>query len=70
MASARLMEPVYTCAMTGPADSVASLYTVTALPIKSNISGAAGRHVSGLDVSQLSNIPVALRYESPRCGSC
>jgi 116 kDa U5 small nuclear ribonucleoprotein component len=28
MASPRLMEPVYTCAMTGPADSVASLYTV------------------------------------------
>lgn len=28
MASPRLMEPMYTCAMTGPADSVASLYTV------------------------------------------
>jgi U5 small nuclear ribonucleoprotein component len=28
MASPRLMEPIYTCAMTGPADSVASLYTV------------------------------------------
>ena len=28
MASPRLMEPVYTCSMTGPADSVASLYTV------------------------------------------
>jgi U5 small nuclear ribonucleoprotein component len=28
MAGPRLMEPVYTCAMTGPADSIASLYTV------------------------------------------
>jgi len=28
MASPRLMEPIYTCAMMGPADSVASLYTV------------------------------------------
>ncbi|KAK2759075.1 hypothetical protein FQN54_003174 [Arachnomyces sp. PD_36] len=28
MASPRLMEPVYSCAMTGPADSVASIYTV------------------------------------------
>jgi 116 kDa U5 small nuclear ribonucleoprotein component len=28
MASPRLMEPLYMCAMTGPADSVASLYTV------------------------------------------
>jgi U5 small nuclear ribonucleoprotein component len=28
MASPRLMEPIYTCAMMGPADAVASLYTV------------------------------------------
>ena len=28
MAGPRLMEPMYTCAMTGPADSIASLYTV------------------------------------------
>jgi 116 kDa U5 small nuclear ribonucleoprotein component len=28
MASPRLMEPMYTCAMTGPADCVAALYTV------------------------------------------
>ncbi|KAI9783457.1 MAG: hypothetical protein M1816_001381 [Peltula sp. TS41687] len=28
MASPRLMEPVYSCSMTGPADSVTSLYTV------------------------------------------
>ncbi|KAI9720026.1 MAG: hypothetical protein M1812_003153 [Candelaria pacifica] len=28
MASPRLMEPMYSCSMTGPADSVASLYTV------------------------------------------
>ncbi|WEW58515.1 hypothetical protein PRK78_003983 [Emydomyces testavorans] len=28
MASPRLMEPIYTCSMTGPADSVASIYTV------------------------------------------
>ncbi|PSS08817.1 hypothetical protein M430DRAFT_23035 [Amorphotheca resinae ATCC 22711] len=30
MASPRLMEPVYSCSMTGPADSVTSLYTVLA----------------------------------------
>ncbi|KAI9760059.1 MAG: erg10, acetyl-CoA C-acetyltransferase [Chaenotheca gracillima] len=30
MASPRLMEPVYACSMTGPADSVSSLYTVLA----------------------------------------
>ncbi|KAI9765109.1 MAG: hypothetical protein M1840_007816 [Geoglossum simile] len=30
MASPRLMEPVYSCIMTGPADSVSSLYTVLA----------------------------------------
>jgi U5 small nuclear ribonucleoprotein component len=30
MASPRLMEPVYSCSMTGPADSVSSLYTVLA----------------------------------------
>ncbi|PLB33984.1 116 kDa U5 small nuclear ribonucleoprotein component [Aspergillus candidus] len=28
MASPRLMEPIYSCAMTGPADAVASVYTV------------------------------------------
>ena len=28
MASPRLMEPVYSCSMIGPADSVSSLYTV------------------------------------------
>lgn len=28
MASPRLMEPIYSCTMTGPADSVASVYTV------------------------------------------
>ncbi|KAJ9297602.1 hypothetical protein DTO271G3_4377 [Paecilomyces variotii] len=28
MASPRLMEPIYRCAMTGPADAVASIYTV------------------------------------------
>ncbi|KAF3482036.1 uncharacterized protein GIQ15_04795 [Arthroderma uncinatum] len=28
MASPRLMEPIYTCAMTGPPDSVAAIYTV------------------------------------------
>ncbi|PLB44689.1 putative U5 snRNP component [Aspergillus steynii IBT 23096] len=28
MASPRLMEPIYSCAMTGPADAVASMYTV------------------------------------------
>ncbi|KAL2005003.1 hypothetical protein VTN00DRAFT_2853 [Thermoascus crustaceus] len=28
MASPRLMEPIYSCAMTGPADAVASIYTV------------------------------------------
>ncbi|PGH18508.1 hypothetical protein AJ80_04478 [Polytolypa hystricis UAMH7299] len=28
MASPRLMEPMYTCSMTGPADSVAAIYTV------------------------------------------
>ncbi|THC93123.1 hypothetical protein EYZ11_007403 [Aspergillus tanneri] len=28
MASPRLMEPIYACAMTGPADAVASMYTV------------------------------------------
>ncbi|KAK2784750.1 hypothetical protein FQN53_008306 [Emmonsiellopsis sp. PD_33] len=28
MASPRLMEPIYTCSMTGPADSVAAIYTV------------------------------------------
>ncbi|KAG9245729.1 116 kda u5 small nuclear ribonucleoprotein-like protein component [Calycina marina] len=30
MASPRLMEPVYSCSMTGPADSVTALYTVLA----------------------------------------
>ncbi|TVY52752.1 116 kDa U5 small nuclear ribonucleoprotein component [Lachnellula cervina] len=30
MASPRLMEPVYSCSMTGPADSVTTLYTVLA----------------------------------------
>ncbi|KAI9744413.1 MAG: hypothetical protein M1818_001942 [Claussenomyces sp. TS43310] len=30
MASPRLMEPVFSCSMTGPADSVSSLYTVLA----------------------------------------
>ncbi|KAI9850849.1 MAG: hypothetical protein M1838_004918 [Thelocarpon superellum] len=30
MASPRLMEPVYSCSMTGPADAVTSLYTVLA----------------------------------------
>ncbi|RKF75150.1 Pre-mRNA-splicing factor cwf10 [Golovinomyces cichoracearum] len=30
MGSPRLLEPVYTCSMTGPADSVTSLYTVLA----------------------------------------
>jgi U5 small nuclear ribonucleoprotein component len=30
MASPRLMEPVYSCAITGPADAVSSLYTVLA----------------------------------------
>ncbi|KZF26042.1 U5 small nuclear ribonucleo protein component [Xylona heveae TC161] len=30
MASPRLMEPVYSCSMTGPADSVSSLYTLLA----------------------------------------
>ncbi|KAH0556207.1 hypothetical protein GP486_005862 [Trichoglossum hirsutum] len=30
MASPRIMEPVYSCIMTGPADSVSSLYTVLA----------------------------------------
>jgi U5 small nuclear ribonucleoprotein component len=30
MASPRLMEPMYSCIMTGPADSVSSLYTVLA----------------------------------------
>jgi 116 kDa U5 small nuclear ribonucleoprotein component len=30
MAGPRLMEPVYTCSMTGPADSISSLYTVLA----------------------------------------
>ncbi|KAI9834795.1 MAG: hypothetical protein M1819_002881 [Sarea resinae] len=30
MGSPRLMEPVYSCSMTGPADSVSSLYTVLA----------------------------------------
>ncbi|KAF2187606.1 P-loop containing nucleoside triphosphate hydrolase protein [Zopfia rhizophila CBS 207.26] len=30
MASPRLMEPVYSCSMTGPADAVSSLYTVLA----------------------------------------
>ncbi|KAL7276485.1 U5 small nuclear ribonucleoprotein component [Rhizina undulata] len=30
MASPRLMEPVYACSMTGPADSVSALYTVLA----------------------------------------
>src|SRR5690606_4552566 len=28
MASPRLMEPLYACSMTGPADSVSALYTV------------------------------------------
>ena len=28
MASPRLMEPIYSCTMTGPADAVASVYTV------------------------------------------
>jgi U5 small nuclear ribonucleoprotein component len=30
MASPRLMEPIYSCSMTGPADSVTALYTVLA----------------------------------------
>ena len=30
MASPRLMEPVYSCSMIGPADSVSALYTVLA----------------------------------------
>jgi U5 small nuclear ribonucleoprotein component len=30
MASPRLMEPVYSCSMTAPADSVSALYTVLA----------------------------------------
>lgn len=30
MASPRLMEPVYSCSMTGPADSVSALYTLLA----------------------------------------
>ena len=38
------------------------------LIIRSNISGAVGRLVSGLDASQLSHIPVAMRYESQGVG--
>jgi U5 small nuclear ribonucleoprotein component len=53
MASPRLMEPVYTCSMTGPADSVSSLYTLLAkrrghVLSDTHIAGTPLYHVKGL----------------------
>ncbi|KAI9880134.1 MAG: hypothetical protein M1830_005163 [Pleopsidium flavum] len=52
-ASPRLMEPIYTCSMTGPADSVSSLYTVLArrrghVLADGPIAGTPLYHVRGL----------------------
>jgi len=53
MASPRLMEPVYSCSMTGPADSVSSLYTVLArrrghVLADGPVAGTPLYHVRGL----------------------
>ncbi|KAI5800001.1 P-loop containing nucleoside triphosphate hydrolase protein [Geopyxis carbonaria] len=53
MASPRLMEPVYACSMTGPADSVSALYTLLAkrrghVLSDSHIAGTPLYHVRGL----------------------
>jgi len=53
MASPRLMEPVYACSMTGPADSVSALYALLAkrrghVLSDSHIAGTPLYHVRGL----------------------
>ncbi|TGZ79772.1 P-loop containing nucleoside triphosphate hydrolase protein [Ascodesmis nigricans] len=53
MASPRLMEPVYACSMTGPADSVSALYTLLAkrrghVLTDAHIAGTPLYHVRGL----------------------
>lgn len=56
MASPRLMEPVYSCSMTGPADSVTALYTVLARRRGHVLSDG---HIAGTPLSRVNGlIPV------------